>query len=74
MKTNNEIDALRYRWMKAQHKLSLETDGSTWTRNGVKFIASHRLSANGTQYGSYEKLDELVDAAISAQMLKNERR
>ena len=56
-------DAARYRWICDQKKMSLQTDGMTWLRDGVQFSASHRLSANGTQYGAYATLDQLIDAA-----------
>ena len=60
-------DAARYQWIKAQKALSLTTDGSIWTRDGIQFQASHYMATNGTQWGAYETLDQLIDAAMEKQ-------
>lgn len=61
-------DARRYQWIKAQKALSLTTDGSIWTRDGIQFQASHYMATNGTQWGAYETLDQLIDAAMKEQI------
>lgn len=60
-------DAKRYRWLKAQRGLELQSLGqsSQWIRpDGTKFYSSHMLLAGNTAYGAYETLDETIDAAI----------
>lgn len=70
LRAENEMlraDAMRYRWLRAQPKLRLESDDfqSYWIReDGSKFHSSHRLSAKDTRYGIYETLDETIDRAI----------
>lgn len=60
-------DALRYRWIKAQKGLTLQSDVTVWTRpDGSSFTSSHRLAANGTQYAAAETLDELINAAMTS--------
>ena len=56
-------DADRYRWLRAQKRLRLQSDGGMWTRDGETFHASHNLAANDTQYGPYATLDETIDFA-----------
>jgi hypothetical protein len=59
-----EKDAARYRWLKAQNNLSLRSEGSQWTRqDGTKFISTHTLCAGDTQFGPAESLDENIDVA-----------
>jgi hypothetical protein len=60
-----QADAARYRWLKGRRTLFLQTDGATWTRpDKSKFVASHMLSADQTNYGSAKTLDELIDRAM----------
>jgi hypothetical protein len=62
-------DGERYRWIKAQRGLEISSYGQSaqWVRpDGSKFYASHRLVANGTDYGAHETLDAAIDAAMSA--------
>lgn len=58
-------DAKRYRWLKQAKSLTLRTDGSTWTKNGVKFMASHYLAEGDTKHAVCETLDETIDTAIN---------
>ena len=64
-----EQDAARYRWLKDQQGLTLESArGSGWTReDGSRFIPTHRLCAGGTQFAPCEALDESIDAAMKKQ-------
>lgn len=59
-------DADRYRWLKSQPALTLESSGARWERDGVAFVASHRLCAGHTAYAPYATLDETIDAALAA--------
>lgn len=59
-----EADAKRYRWLRDQSKVELHSDGSRWTKNGVKFIASHRLCTGYTAHGHFATLDETIDSAM----------
>ena len=57
-------DAERFRWIAAQRRLHLYTDGGTWTRDdGSTFRAWGVLSANRVGYPPAETLAEMVDAA-----------
>jgi hypothetical protein len=63
-------DAERYRWIRAQGNLELRTCrtyGTPWTNTetGEKFYPSHDLAVNGTGFGGIEKLDNLIDQAMS---------
>jgi len=59
------IDAKRYRWLRSQRAVLLESDQTQWERNdGTKYQSSHRLCANDTQFASYETLDATIDAAM----------
>jgi len=63
-----KADALRYRWLKEQKRLELVSDGSAWFReDGTRFLASHRLASDHTQYPPEESLDLMIDAAIKFQ-------
>jgi hypothetical protein len=57
-------DAARYRWLLSAAGLDLRSDGSTWSREGNSFVAPFSLAANGTRYGAYPTLDELIDNAM----------
>ena len=57
-------DAERFRWLAAQRRLHLYTDGGTWTRDdGTTFRAWGVLAANRVGYPPAETLAEMVDAA-----------
>jgi hypothetical protein len=58
------VDAARYQWMRSATELDLRSDGSTWSREGNSFVAPFSLAANGTRYGAYPTLDELIDNAM----------
>jgi hypothetical protein len=62
-----EKDAERYRWLRGARCLDLRSDGSVWKHDDVAFVASHRLSAGGTQYGTYGTLAELIDTAMKGE-------
>lgn len=62
-------DAARYRWIKAQRNLELQTCktyGTPWTNTetGETYYPTHYLAANGTGFGGIEKLDDLIDQAM----------
>lgn len=63
---SDKQDAERYRWLRSQYGLTLESSGMQWTRikDGSKFIASHRLCANDRIFSAFETLDETIDEAI----------
>ena len=62
-----QVDAERYRWLKAQKSLLLESATGFWTKaDGSRFSPTHRLCAGDTQFAAYETLDEAIDAARSA--------
>lgn len=61
------VDAKRYQWLREQPALDLKSDGSIWTNNKGKFVASHRLCAGHMAYSPYSTLDEIIDAAIKQQ-------
>ena len=69
MDANLLKDAKRYRWIKAQKNLHLETCktyGTPWTRaeTGVQFYPSHILNVKGTGFNGIEHLDDLIDQAM----------
>lgn len=58
-------DAERYRWLKTQKGLTLESDNMIWTRiNGSKFMSPYRLCGNDIAYESCETLDKTIDTAM----------
>jgi hypothetical protein len=62
-------DSQRYRWIKAQRNLHLETCrtySTPWTHieTGVRFYPSHILNVNGTGFNGIEHLDDLIDQAM----------
>ena len=58
-------DAARYRWLRDQEGLLLESDNMVWTRlDGSKYTSTHYLAANGTCHASLESLDLTVDTAM----------
>lgn len=58
-------DAVRYRWLRDQKGLRLESDNMVWTRlDGSKYTSTHYLAANGTCHASLESLDLTVDTAM----------
>ena len=58
-------DAARYRWLRDQKGLRLESDNMVWTRlDGSKYTSTHYLAANGTCHASLESLDLTVDTAM----------
>jgi len=59
-----EEDAARFRWLVGAKGLSLQHDGGRWIRDGVAFYATHRLSANGTQYAPQPTLRATIDAVM----------
>ena len=66
---NLEKDALRYRWIKKQQNLNLQTNrtyGTPWTntKNCEKFYPSHNLDVNGNGFIGIEHLDDLIDRAM----------
>jgi hypothetical protein len=63
-------DAARYRWLKSKANIELHSDGSTWVKNGVNFVASHRLCTGSTAHGHYATLDETIDSAMEAETRK----
>lgn len=64
-----EKDAARYRWVKKQKSIRLQTDGSKWKKQGQEFTASHSLASNGTQWGAFKSLDEVIDSAMGAEKI-----
>jgi len=59
-------DAKRYRWLKAQPALRLQSEYMKWTRpDGTEFYSMHILSAKGVNFESLETLDETIDQAMS---------
>jgi hypothetical protein len=62
-----EKDAARYRWVKEQKSIRLQTDGSKWKKQGEEFTASHSLASNGTQWGAFKSLDEVIDSAMGTE-------
>ena len=58
-------DAERYRWLRDQKGLHLESESMTWTRkDGSKYTSTHYLAANGTCYASLESIDLTIDTAM----------
>lgn len=61
-------DGARYRWLKAQKSIDLQSNGGEWTRkDGTRFFASHRLCAGDRAYAVAETLDATIDAAMKDQ-------
>lgn len=58
------LDAERYRWLRDQPSLELRSDGSRWMKDGIPFVASHRLCTRYTAHGHYATLDETIDEAM----------
>ena len=60
-------DAERYRWLRDQKRLHLESESMTWTRkDGSKYASTHYLSANGTSYAPLESIDLTIDTAMQS--------
>ena len=60
-------DAERYRWLRDQKRLHLESESMTWTRkDGSKYTSTHYLSANGTSYAPLESIDLTIDTAMQS--------
>ena len=60
-------DAKRYRWLRDAPNLTLQSDGSVWTRkDGSSFYSGHYLSAYGTRFAAAESLDAAIDNAMKA--------
>lgn len=58
-------DAKRYRWLKAQSALRLQSAYMKWTReDGTTFSSMHDLSARGINFESCGTLDETIDKAM----------
>jgi hypothetical protein len=62
---NNTIakEAARYRWIKAQHNLSIRTNSS---------LGTPWLSVNNTGLNGIKDFDDLVDQAMKMYPLKNQ--
>lgn len=73
---NTLADANRYRWIKDQKNLILQTDsqlGDPWTNveTGYQYRPSHRLAVNGTGFSGIEHLDDMIDQAMELYPLKH---
>ena len=65
--TTLKKDAERYRWLRDQKRLHLESESMTWTRkDGSKYTSTHYLSANGTSYAPLESIDLTIDTAMQS--------
>lgn len=64
--TDDEKDARRYRWLKSQRGLSLDSVAPVrMTRpDGSQYICRYYLAGNGTCYENAETLDEMIDKAM----------
>ena len=60
-------DAERYRWLRDQKRIHLESESMTWTRkDGSKYTSTHYLAANGTSYAPLESIDLTIDTAMQS--------
>lgn len=62
-------DAKRYQFLKSCKDLELaSTAPMTWTReDGSTFTSRYYFACNGTRFGGFATLDEMVDAAMNLQ-------
>jgi hypothetical protein len=60
-----EDDARRYRWIKAQTNLQLQSDNSLWFRSDkTKYYPKFSLAVNSTGFHGIEDVDVLIDRAM----------
>ena len=63
--TDNEK---RYEWLKSRKELTLMSENSNWIdEHGNKFVCTHYLAAEGTQFCPGRSLDEIIDEAMRIQ-------